>query len=111
MDQLAENRAVNRSFHETVYRASRRAYLIRTLDQMWSWFPTMFLGIYPSTAHMPVAGRDTDVDEHEAILDALRKGERELAGRLMAGHVQRAGDQLVAVLRADRRATGESTEI
>jgi DNA-binding GntR family transcriptional regulator len=110
VDQLAENRAVNRSFHETVYRASRRAYLIRTLDQIWSWFPTMFLGIYPSTARLPVAGRDTDVEEHEAILDALRDGARDLAGRLMAEHVRRAGDQLVAVLREDRAANTESME-
>jgi DNA-binding GntR family transcriptional regulator len=109
-EQLAENRAVNRRIHELIYRASGRAYLIRTLDQMWSWFPTMFLGTYPSTAHMPLAGRDTDVEEHEAILDALAHGERALAGRLMAEHVRRAGEQLVAVLREDRGVAAESTE-
>ncbi len=106
---LAENRSVNRLFHQLVYRASGRAYLVRTLDQMWSWFPTMFLGIYPSTAHMPVAGRDTDVEEHAAILTALADRHSALAGRLMAEHVQRAGDQLVAVLRADRHTIETTT--
>ena len=110
-EQLAENRSVNRRIHELVYRTSGRAYLIRTLDQMWSWFPTMFLGTYPSTAHMPVAGRDTDVEEHEAILEALVRHDGALAGLLMGEHVRRAGEQLVAVLREDRGGAEESMEI
>jgi DNA-binding GntR family transcriptional regulator len=98
---LALNRSQNRRFHELIYRASERAYLIRALDQMWSWFPTMFLDTYPVTAHAPVAGRDTDGEEHEAVLAALIAGDGLLAEQLLAQHVMRAGLQLVAVLRAE----------
>ncbi len=98
-EQLALNRAQNRRFHELIYRASGRTYLIRALDQMWTWFPTMFLDTYAATAHTPVSGRDTDVEEHQAVVEALKARDGPLAERLLADHVMRAGQQLVSVLR------------
>lgn len=102
-EQLVVNRAQNRRFHELLYRASGRTYLIRALEQLWSWFPTMFLDTYAATAHTPVAGRDTDVDEHTAIVNALAARDGALADRLLAEHVMLAGQQLVAVLRDEAR--------
>lgn len=98
-EQLALNRAQNRRFHELIYRASGRTYLIRALDQMWTWFPTMFLDTYAATAHTPVSGRDTDVDEHRAVLEALKAQDGPLAEQLLAEHVVRAGEQLISMLR------------
>lgn len=98
---LALNRAQNRHFHELIYRASGRTYLIRALDQMWTWFPTMFLDTFAVTTHTPVAGRDTDNEEHAAVLDALAAGDGARAEHVLTDHVMRAGQQLVAMLREE----------
>lgn len=106
---VAENRRINRRFHELIYHASGRSYLMRALDQLWSWFPTMFLDTYEPTARAPVAGRDTDVEEHQAIVEALAARDGALAEQLMAEHVLRAGQQLVNVLRSARERSRETS--
>lgn len=98
-EDLAEYRQLNRQFHETIFRASRRAYLIRTLQQMWDAFPTMLWSNFAHTAVYSLPERDaTDTHEHVAILKALADHDPDAAERLMREHIQAAGRDLVRVL-------------
>lgn len=98
--ELVEYRLLNRRFHQVVFTASRRAYLIRTLSQIWEAFPTMLWGNFLHTAGTPLPQRDAaDGAEHQAILDALEQGDSERAEQCMRQHVAGAGQQLAATLR------------
>ena len=90
-------RRLNRQFHQAIYRASRRPYLIRTLDQLWSTAPTMLWGHYRLTRHATLPERDAaDLNEHRAILSALAAEEDAAAGRLMEDHILAAGRHLAS---------------
>ena len=70
--ELAAYRDLNRRFHLAIIRASRRPYLVRSLSQLWTAFPTMLWGIIPGVASESVPGRDDpDTAEHEEIIAAL----------------------------------------
>ena len=71
-EELPEYRELNRRFHATIFNASRRSYLIRTLAQLWAAFPTMLWSNIPLVAQRSTPGRDEpDAAEHEAIVRAL----------------------------------------
>ncbi len=107
-EDLAEYRQLNRHFHETIFRASRRAYLIRTLQQMWDAFPTMLWSNFAHTVVYVLPERDaTDTHEHVAILDALAAHDSDAAERLMREHIQASGLALVSVLRQQQAARGD----
>lgn len=96
---LPEYRHLNRQFHELIYRASGRAYLIRTLDQMWSAFPTMLWGNFAQTSHTSLPERDnTDVEEHAAIVRALTQRDPQAAEYHVQRHIARAGRTFAASL-------------
>lgn len=98
--QLTEYRTLNRQFHQIIYEASHRAYLIRTLNQLWDAFPNMLWGNFAQTAAAPLPDRNlNDVAEHEAILEALTRHDPEAAEQLTRQHIESAARQLVAVLR------------
>lgn len=97
---LTEYRELNRRFHQIVYQASHRAYLIRTLDQLWNAFPNMLWGNFAQTAVEPLPDRNlNDVEEHRAILTALENHNPDAAERLVRQHIESAARQLVAALR------------
>lgn len=103
---LAEYRDLNRRFHQTICAASRRAYLIRTLNQLWAAFPSMLWSNFVQTANIPLPERDaTDMQEHEAIIAALEKRNAQEAERVMRYHIETAGRQLAETLRANPPAT------
>jgi len=95
-------RGLNRRFHEAIFTASRRPYLIRTLRQLWEAFPTMLWGRFAvvATHSLPVRDAD-DIQEHRAILAALESGDADQVERLVRRHIETAGNQLVAFLRAN----------
>jgi len=97
--QVAEYRQLNRRFHQIIYTASRRDYLIRTLNQMWETFPTMLIGNFALTAVQPLPARDDlDTVEHMAIIAALEAGDADQAETLVRQHIETTGRQLVATL-------------
>jgi DNA-binding GntR family transcriptional regulator len=103
-DYLVEYRVLNSQFHQAIFAASRRPYLMRTLRQMWDTFPTMLLSSFVYTAHHPLPERDTvDIQEHRAILSALEKHDPDQAERLMRHHIESAGRDLVMMLKARQR--------
>jgi DNA-binding GntR family transcriptional regulator len=98
---IVEYRVLNRQFHQTIFTASHRAYLIRTLQQMWETFPTMLWSNFIYTAAKSLPERDaTDVLEHDAIIQALECRDANEAERHMRRHIEAAGRDLVTVLRA-----------
>ena len=98
-DQLSTYRQLNREFHGTIFRASRRAYLVRSLDQMWAAFPTMLIGNFAGTADRPLPQRDTtDMEEHHAIIAAMENHDPQAAEQAMRAHILATKQYLVASL-------------
>ncbi len=96
-------RELNRRFHQVIFTASRREYLIRTLQQMWATFPTMLIANFAATASQPLPERDaTDTSEHQAIFDALHGQDAEAAEQAMKAHILATGNQLVASLQKNK---------
>jgi DNA-binding GntR family transcriptional regulator len=99
---LPEYRRLNRSFHQIIYHASQRDYLVRALDQLWSSFPLMLLNNFPQTSDAVLPKRDTsDADEHEAILMALESGDQDSAARLVRRHIEGACQEFVSALECE----------
>jgi DNA-binding GntR family transcriptional regulator len=102
-EQLAQYRQLNRRLHELVYTASRRQYLIRTLNQLWAAYPTMLWGNFVQTAVNPLPDRDaTDQQEHAAVIDALAAHDGPAAEQAMRVHLSSAAADLLATLRDSR---------
>jgi DNA-binding GntR family transcriptional regulator len=88
IDHLQEINELNREFHHQIILASGRTYLIRTLEQIWSWFPTMLWNQFALTADASTPER-TDADNHEhgqivAALEAHDQSRQALVGHLSA---------------------------
>jgi DNA-binding GntR family transcriptional regulator len=99
----AEYRRLNREFHQAIYTASRHQYLIRTLNQMWSAFPTMMLGNFAETAARPVPQRGpSNKQEHQAIIAALEVHDGEQAEQSMRRHIEESAQRIAGVLETKR---------
>jgi DNA-binding GntR family transcriptional regulator len=98
-EDLAKHRELNRRFHEIVFTASRRAYLIHALKQLWMVFPSMLWGSLSATANKRTVEQDArDLGEHLAIIDALEKRNAMEAERAMRQHIEDAGNRLLHIL-------------
>lgn len=90
-EQLSEYRQLNRRFHQKIWEASRRSYIVRTLAQLWDAFPTMMWSNYFRTDLAPIPERDAnDVNEHECILAALATHDAAQAEQLIRNHIEEA---------------------
>ncbi len=99
-ERVTQYREINRQFHQLIYNASRREYLIRTLGQMWAAFPTMLIGNFAATADNPIPERDnSDMNEHHAIIEALEQNDASKAETVMKEHILTTGQQLVQFLK------------
>jgi DNA-binding GntR family transcriptional regulator len=102
LDTLSDYAQLNRRFHQTIYRASRRDYLVRALDQIWAAFPTMMMSYFAQTAAgalQTLAERKAqDLAEHEAIVKALQSGDASSAETLMHQHIEANCQELLSVL-------------
>jgi DNA-binding GntR family transcriptional regulator len=108
-DDLTEYRRLNRRFHQTIYTASRSGYLIRTLDQMWSTFPTMLLGNFSQTASQALPDYDSlELDEHDAVVAALENGDSDEAEECMRQHIEATHRKLLLTLGKDPASVGQT---
>ncbi len=93
--ELVEYRELNRRFHGLIFQASGRSYLVRTLAQLWSAFPTMLWSNVPRVAVDSDPGRDQpDIEEHAAIVAALAAHDPGAAERAVRRHIELAGAAL-----------------
>jgi DNA-binding GntR family transcriptional regulator len=90
---------LNRQFHRRIIHASGRTYLIRMLDQLWSWFPTMLWSKFALDADALTPER-TGVDnrEHGEIVAALERHDAEAAERIIRQHIDESRDALVTYI-------------
>jgi len=98
-EQLAEHRRLHRQFHQLIYTASRHDYLIHSLEQMWTRFPTMMLSNFAQTAQQPVGRGAAAMEEHRQIKTALEAHDSEAAERLMRQHIEATASSIAAVLK------------
>lgn len=98
-DNVTRYRELNRQFHTLIFTASRRTYLIRTLNQMWAAFPTMLIGNLPRTAAKPLDRRDdVDIEEHEQIIAALERGDAGAVQNAMQAHIESVMKEFLSIL-------------
>ena len=98
-EQISIYRELNRRFHQGVYAASRHPYLIRILNQVWAFSPTMLWAQFAPTSSTPLSSRTlADPVEHEQILAALRKRDSKTAERLVREHIEAAGRELIQAI-------------
>ena len=98
-EHVLKYRELNRRFHELIFTASRRSYLIRTLGMLWAAFPTMLMGNYSRTASQPLVGRDNvDLLEHATIIAALERGDADAAQKATQEHVESVRRELIGMI-------------
>jgi DNA-binding GntR family transcriptional regulator len=98
--QLREYRELNRQFHSLIFTASRRSYLIRSLGQLWSAFPTMLWSNIPHAATDSSRDRDdADPIEHAAIVRALANHDPVAAEEAVRHHIEASGSALLKVMK------------
>jgi DNA-binding GntR family transcriptional regulator len=87
-DEVAE---LNFAFHRTINHAAGSPKLRWLLGTVVRYLPRRYYALIPGWL-------DASVRDHDAIIDALRSHAPERARHSMTGHVQHAGDLLVAHL-------------
>jgi DNA-binding GntR family transcriptional regulator len=86
-DDGAAWRQANRAFHSTMCTAARAPRLEQLIRNLWATFPWDTRTFVPQCA-----GRAEQ--EHETILEAVRRRDAERAGALMVEHIEMAAGAL-----------------
>lgn len=105
---VVEHRKLHRRFHQLIYTASRRMYLVRALDQMWASFPTMMLTNFSRTAETPIGRGKAAIKEHHAIVTALKMHKTQAAERLMRDHIETTAQSIAKVIRLEPKEEREA---
>jgi DNA-binding GntR family transcriptional regulator len=104
-DQIARRRQLNTEFHLSICQASGRQYLVRLLEMLWRWFPSVMLyeGAFRQEELLP-ARMDREVREHRAILEALERRDAQQAEEETRRHIQNLSQELTEVLGVPKEA-------
>lgn len=78
-----EHLAIDRTCHEIMWAASRNRFLLDTLDMLYAQSDRLWHLYLAEVADMKHA-----VEDHMAILDALRRGDGDRSAQLVETHVQ-----------------------
>lgn len=101
-EQISHYREINLNFHQRIYTASRRQFLIRTLNQIWAFSPTMLWAQFAPTASTPLSSRTTaDPTEHRNILKALQNHDADAVEKLVRDHIETAGRELIRAIKEE----------
>lgn len=96
---------LNGEWHLLIYGAADNRILLDVIQHLWKRFVWEVNWILPNRARL-------SIDEHVAIVDALRAGEAEAAARLVKDHIK-SGEEFAAdyvIRRAARQVTGDIHE-
>ena len=98
-DQIARRRQLNDEFHLSICRASGRQYLIRLVETLWRWFPSVMLyeGAFRQEELLP-ARMDREMREHWAMLEALERRDAQQAEEETRRHIRNLSQELTEVL-------------
>lgn len=103
-ESLHSLRELNRQFHRMIIQGSRRSHLMRTLDQIWSWSPTMLWSQFALATDASTPDRvDADNRDHEMIVKALEAHNPESAEQLMRAHIDQTRQALIRHLNASMK--------
>jgi DNA-binding GntR family transcriptional regulator len=81
---LAQVRRANYSFHATLYRAAGSRILLTMIERLWPRFATELLWMIPHRT-------ERSIEQHRAILQAVRDRDAEKAAKLLEEHITTAG--------------------
>ena len=98
-DQVARRRELNTEFHLSICRASGHQYLLRLLEALWGWFPSVMLyeGMFRQKELLP-ARLEREVLEHRAILEALERRDAGQAEEETHRHIRNLSQELTELL-------------
>jgi len=98
-DQIARRRQLNTEFHLSICQASGRRYLVRLLEMLWRWFPSVMLyeGAFRQEELLS-ARMDREMREHWAMLEALERRDAQQAEEETRRHIRNLSQELTEVL-------------
>jgi len=98
-EDMPRRRELNDAFHLEIARASGRRYLLRLIQTLWGWFPTVLLyeGMVRQSDLLP-ARLERERQEHRAILRALEQHDPEQAEAETRRHIRNLSQELTEVL-------------
>ena len=85
---LARVRRSNYYFHSALYSASGSEILRGLIERLWPRFATDLLWMIPGRS-------EQSIEQHRAILEALKSRDENLAVQRMTEHIKTAGEQIV----------------
>jgi DNA-binding GntR family transcriptional regulator len=102
-EQMEKRRQLNTEFHLTICRASARRYLVRQVETLWGWFPSVMLyeGMRRQEELSPVR-LERESREHWALLTALERRDAGLAEEETRRHIRNLAQELTEVLNISR---------
>ncbi|MFN2227989.1 MAG: GntR family transcriptional regulator [Anaerolineae bacterium] len=100
--EMPERRELNTAFHLTICRASGHRYLVRQVESLWAWFPSVMLyeGMRRQEELSP-ARLARENAEHRAILAALEARDAGRAEAETRRHIRNLAEELAEVLGID----------
>lgn len=97
--QMSKRREMNERFHLAICQASDRQYLVRLIETLWSWFPSVMLyeGMYRQEAFLPDR-LEREMKEHWTIVAALEKRDPAEAEAATRTHIRNLSQELTELL-------------
>jgi DNA-binding GntR family transcriptional regulator len=98
-EQMEKRRQLNTEFHLSICRASGRRYLVRQVEMLWGWFPSVMLyeGMRRQEELSPVR-LERESREHWALVRALERRDAGLAKEETRRHIRNLAQELTEVL-------------
>ena len=102
-EQMEKRRQLNTEFHLSICRASGRRYLVRQVETLWGWFPSVMLyeGMRRQEELSPVR-LERESQEHWALLTALERRDAGQAEEEARCHIRNLAQELTEVLGISR---------
>ncbi len=101
---LARVRRNNYHFHTTIYRACGSQILCGMIGRLWPRFATDLLWMIPGRA-------ERSIEQHRALLEAIKSRDATGAAALMAEHITTAGKSIAEFIRRQSAASQQQVAL